>query len=123
MRKQVSNNVLSGGGSAFARFHGIARVACLTYFTLAREAIAGLRDSAPGGMGHACEFETAMMQHLRPELVALAMAEVTYPDPGSAYLSTDLLGGSRVRVYHDLMRLRACLIPENIRRFAARCVA
>ena len=25
----------------------------------------------------------------------------SYPDPGSAYLSTDLLGGSRVRIYHD----------------------
>jgi len=83
------------------RFYGQARIAGLTYFQLAREAIAKLRLSRAGGMGHACEFETAMMQHLRPELVALAMAEVTYPDPGSAYLSTDLLGGSRVRIYHD----------------------
>ena len=42
-----------------------------------------------------------MMQHIRPELVKIDRAKVTYPDPGSAYLSTDLLGGSRVRVYHD----------------------
>ena len=87
------------------RFYGQARIAGLTYFQLAREAIAKLRLSRAGGMGHACEFETAMMQHLRPELVALAMAEVTYPDPGSAYLSTDLLGGSQVRTYLDFKDL------------------
>ncbi len=28
-------------------------------------------------------------------------AAVTYPDPGSRYLTTDLLGGSAVRTYHD----------------------
>jgi creatinine amidohydrolase/Fe(II)-dependent formamide hydrolase-like protein len=28
-------------------------------------------------------------------------ASVTYPDPGSSYLSTDLVGGSAVRAYQD----------------------
>ena len=87
------------------RFYGEARIACLTYFQLAREAIAALRRSAPGGMGHACEFETAMMQHLRPELVDISRASVTYPDPGSPWLTTDLLGGSPVRTYHDFRDL------------------
>jgi creatinine amidohydrolase len=81
--------------------YGKARIAGLTYFQLARAAIAGLRESRPGGMGHACEFETSMMQHLRPELVAIDRAEATYPDPGSSYLTTDLLGASAVRTYHD----------------------
>ena len=70
----------------------------------------------PGGMGHACEFETAMMQHLRPELVAMERAATTYPDPGSRYLTTDLLGGSAVRTYHDF----GDLSPE---RHARRSVA
>jgi creatinine amidohydrolase len=83
------------------RFYGQARIATLTYFQFASAAIAKLRKSKSGGMGHACEFETSMMQHIRPELVKIDRAKVTYPDPGSAYLSTDLLGGSRVRVYHD----------------------
>jgi creatinine amidohydrolase len=83
------------------KFQGKSRIATLTYFQLARDAIARLRKSRPGGMGHACEFETAMMQHIRPELVAIDRAKVTYPETGSAYLSTDLLGGSRVRAYHD----------------------
>ena len=87
------------------RFRGQARIATLTYFHLAREAIERLRTSRPGGMGHACEFETSMIQHIRPELVDIAAAEVTYPDTGSAYLSTDLLGGSRVRTYLDFRDL------------------
>ena len=60
-----------------------------------------MRESAPGGMGHACEFETSMLLHLRPDLVAMERAAVTYPDPGSNYLTTDLVGGSAVRTYHD----------------------
>lgn len=78
-----------------------ARIAGLTYFQLARNVISKLRESGPGGMGHACEFETSMLLHLRPDLVAMERASVTYPDPGSSYLSTDLVGGSAVRAYQD----------------------
>ena len=81
--------------------YGKARIAALTYFTLARDAIAKLRKSKPGGMGHACEFETSMVQHLRPELVKIERAETCYPDPGSRYLTTDLIGAQAIRVYHD----------------------
>ena len=87
------------------RFHARARIACLTYFQLARDSIAALRASAAGGMGHACEFETAMMQHLRPELVDDAAGAALYPDPGSRYLTTDLLGSTPIRTYHDFADL------------------
>jgi creatinine amidohydrolase len=87
------------------KHYGRARIAAVTYFTLAREAIAALRRSEMGGMGHACEFETAMIQHIRPELVRTELAEATYPDPGSPYLTTDLLGGSAVRTYLDFADL------------------
>jgi creatinine amidohydrolase len=87
------------------RFYGQARIACVTYFQLAKAAIAALRRSRPGGMGHAGEFETSMMLHLRPELVALEEAQVMYPDTGSEYLTTDLLGSSRARAHHDFADL------------------
>lgn len=83
------------------KHYGQARIAALTYFQLARDAIASLRQSQPGGMGHACEFETAMIQKIRPDLVKMDKAATTYPDPGSRYLTTDLLGGSPIRTYHD----------------------
>lgn len=93
------------GSTLGHKHYGAARIAALTYFTLAREAITRLRTSASGGMGHACEFETSMVQHIRPDLVKMERAETTYPDPGSRYLTTDLLGSSAVRVYHDFADL------------------
>lgn len=87
------------------RFHGQARIAAVTYFQLAREAIAALRDSSPGSMGHACEFETAMMMHVRPDLVRSDRTTTLYPDPGSPYLTTDLLAQSSVRTYLDFRDL------------------
>ena len=111
-----------GGNSAFIdvlastlghRFYGQARIASLTYFQLAATAIAKLRKSKPGGMGHACEFETAMMQHIRPELVKIDRAKVTYPDPGSRlsqHRSSRRLAGSR------LSRFRRSLRERDIRR-------
>jgi creatinine amidohydrolase len=81
--------------------YGAARIGALTYFTLAREAIAKLRKSKAGGMGHACEFETSMVQHIRPDLVKIDRADTCYPDPGSRYLTTDLLGAQAIRLYHD----------------------
>jgi creatinine amidohydrolase len=83
------------------KHYGGARIATLTYFALARDAIAKLRKSKAGGMGHACEFETSIVQHIRPELVKIDRAETCYPDPGSRYLTTDLLGSQAIRLYHD----------------------
>jgi creatinine amidohydrolase len=87
------------------KHYGKARIAALTYFQLAREGIAALRLSEAGGMGHACEFETAMIQHIRPDLVRMELAKTTYPDPDSRYLTTDLLGGSAIRTYLDFADL------------------
>jgi creatinine amidohydrolase len=46
-----------------------------------------------------------MVEHIRPELVKMELAATTYPDPGSRYLTTDLLGGSAVRTYLDFADL------------------
>lgn len=39
------------------------------YWSLAENDIAGAMDGADKSVGHACEFETSMIMHLRPELV------------------------------------------------------
>jgi creatinine amidohydrolase len=107
------------------RFRGRARIVSLTYFQLAAQEIAELRDSPPGAMGHACEFETAILMHLRPGLVKADRAVTLYPDPGSPYLSTDLLKGSKVRTFLDFRDLSpsgtlgdpALATPEKGERF------
>ena len=85
--------------------HGAARIAVLTYFHLAARRAAEFRDSAPGGMGHACEFETSLMLHLFPEQVRMERAQTCSPDAGSPYLMTDLFEGGRARTYLDFKDL------------------
>jgi len=46
----------------------------VTYFHLGNEIAEEVRKSGIGGMGHSGEFETAMMLHLRPDLVEMAAA-------------------------------------------------
>lgn len=41
---------------------------------LVRDLIARHRQSTPGGIGHACEYETSMMLYLRPDLVQMDRA-------------------------------------------------
>ena len=75
------------------------------------------RSREPGGMGHACEFETAMIQHIRPELVKMERAATTYPDPGSTlshHRSARRLGGPH------LSRFRRSLAERHARRSLAR---
>lgn len=81
------------------RFYGKARIATLTYFLLARDGITAIRESKIGGMGHACEFETSLMLQVRSDLVHPERAVTKYPDPGSRYLSTDLVNGGMVRTF------------------------
>lgn len=82
-----------------------ARIAAVTYFHLAAASIDAIRESGPGGAGHAGEFETSVMLHLAPDLVDMAKAGGTYPDPGSPYLTTDLTGSSPIRTYLDFADL------------------
>jgi creatinine amidohydrolase len=42
--------------------------------TLAEPTLSQMRRSGPGGIAHACEYETAMMLHLRPDLVHMDRA-------------------------------------------------
>ena len=70
------------------RHYGAARIAALTYFQLARHAIAELRRSEPGGMGHACEFETAMVRAFAAR-------------PGEDRKGRDDLSGSRIGLSDD----------------------
>jgi creatinine amidohydrolase len=42
--------------------------------TLSEPTLSQMRRSAPGGVAHACEYETAMMLHLRPDLVQMEHA-------------------------------------------------
>lgn len=81
--------------------HGV-RAAVANYWDLAADEIARWRQSAPGGINHACEMETSLMLSVRPELVrrqASTGGVVVEPAafrPHSPYLSGDLVRGAPV---------------------------
>lgn len=56
---------------------------------LVRDLIAEHRRSEPGGIGHACEYETAMMLYLRPDLVQMDRAVKEMGQLSLKYFSWD----------------------------------
>jgi creatinine amidohydrolase len=62
-------------------FEAPVHVLAVDYWTFARPVLDDVRESPTGGMGHACEFETSLMLHLRPESVRrdLVVREIVQP--------------------------------------------
>src|SRR5262249_56026760 len=88
--------------------------AAADYGALARDTAAEVRDSPPGGMAHACEFETSLMLHLRPESVRSELILREIPEPLFASQRIDLVSPGPVAVgwrTHELSSPRALATP------------
>jgi creatinine amidohydrolase len=70
--------------------------AAVDYWDLADEAASEVRESPAGGMSHACEFETSLMLHLRPESVRHELVRREIPEPRFPSELHDLLHSSAV---------------------------
>jgi creatinine amidohydrolase len=94
---------------AARRIVNTTRALCgaVAHWSLARQAVERLRDSEyPGGMAHACELETAMYMHLRPELVeADKMVPRETPSRINEYLYDDLFGSGPVHLVNRWSRV------------------
>ncbi|WP_225336399.1 creatininase family protein [Halomicrobium urmianum] len=79
-----------------------AEVLGTTYFTLATDEIESLRDSETGGMAHGGEYETSLMLHLRPDLVADDdVRDGTVWDEHYDWGGSDLLDAGPLSVYRS----------------------
>lgn len=81
--------------------HEEALIYGISYFYLAESFIDDLRDSEPGGMGHAGEFETSLMLHLRPDLVDTDRMDGTNMDDPHELTLNDMFDGGPLAVYHS----------------------
>lgn len=61
-----------------------------SYWSLASKSIAQIRESGPGGLGHACEMETSLMLHLHPDRVKLHLAKRDGPKHTDQYRKADM---------------------------------
>jgi creatinine amidohydrolase len=74
----------------------------LTYFTLGADFVSEIRDSDIGGIVHGGELETAMIQHLRPDLVREDKIEGTHLDKPYSLMSNDLMEGGALGVSAEM---------------------
>jgi creatinine amidohydrolase len=72
------------------------RVVHATYWVIAQKAFAAIRESPPGGMGHACEMETSAILALHPGLVRRERARRDGGAPRNRFDHRDMLDGGSV---------------------------
>lgn len=77
----------------------------VTWWKLVSDALVKITESGPGGVGHACEFETSLMLHIAPHLVQTDLIttgenQVTFP-----WAEADMLRGSRAGLYRSMYEM------------------
>jgi creatinine amidohydrolase len=98
-------------------------LAAASYWDLAAAELANLAEGPRKQMGHACEFETSMMMHLRPDLVRGAEIqddpEKADPKLRGLYLCEDMFQ----RTDHGAVGYPQLATPEKGRRFLDAAIA
>lgn len=125
------NSALLAGLVQELGFEEEVHLAFLNYWEAAREAVEEVRESPPGGMGHACEFETSLVLHLRPDSVRTDLIKREIAEPRYASERLDLfLGGPLIAHWktHELSTSGVMGAPdlasaEKGRRLFEACVA
>jgi creatinine amidohydrolase len=84
------NRAVLAGAVQSLGFEAPVCLSTLDYWTLAADVVAKLRESPAGGMAHACEFETSLMLHLRPESVRMELIAREIPEPRFSLERLDL---------------------------------
>lgn len=84
-----------------------ALCASTAHWSLAKREVDRLRESEfPGGMAHACEFETAMYLHIAPELVDMSKATPReVPSKRNEFMYDDLFGSGPVHFVERWSRI------------------
>ena len=86
----------------FGAQHRDCRIVVATWWRVAPETLLPLNESGPGGVGHACEFETSLMLHIAPQLVRMDAAGPRTNVPTFAWAEGDLLRSPRAALYRTM---------------------
>jgi creatinine amidohydrolase len=100
-----NRNLLSVAVFECMRRTGVS-VASASYWDLAADQIAAIRESPKGGMAHACELETSLQLVLQPSLVRMELATCELVDPRKSYGTSlsfrDLMDFGAVTTGYDI---------------------
>jgi creatinine amidohydrolase len=89
----------------FGAAHRDCRIVFLTWWHMAAPELAKIRESGFAGVGHACEFETAILMHgvpdcVRKELITGLNYVPTYP-----WADSDMLTSGRASLYRPISEM------------------
>ena len=79
-------------------------VPALSYWQMIKQTLIEIGESPIGGMGHACEMETSLMLHLRPEIVRMDLAIKEMPNELTQWSCIDFRAGGPVGIPLDFRR-------------------
>jgi creatinine amidohydrolase len=91
------------------------QVVFASYWSLAADELRAVRESGPGGMGHACEMETSVMLLKYGELVKMNLARNDGPAQRPPYRITDMQHGTpyyMVEEFHEISESGTVGHPE-----------
>lgn len=83
----------------FGRRHPECQVVMMTWWLLASDALLEISDTGPGGVGHACEFETSLMLYIAPRLVRLEALPENGLEPTYPWAESDMLRRGSASLY------------------------
>lgn len=89
----------------FGSQHLDSRVVVATWWRVAVEELLALNESGPGGIGHACEFETSLMLHIAPHLVRKDSIPPRANIPTFDWAEGDLIRGPRAALYRTMKQM------------------
>ncbi|MBK1696601.1 creatininase family protein [Rhodovibrio salinarum] len=78
------------------------QIALATWWQLAAEPLTQLRESAPGGVNHAGEFETSLMLHIAPERVRRDLIGGHSYAATHAWADADMLHPAQATLYRSM---------------------
>lgn len=79
--------------------------AMLTWWKVAADELAKIRESGPGGVGHACEFETSLLLHIDQSLVRNDLVVDVQPTFPFDWADGDMMTGSAGSIHRTMSEL------------------
>jgi len=89
----------------FGADHPDSRIAAASWWRAAAKALLPLNESGPGGVGHACEFETSLMLHIAPQWVRRDAIAPNSIRGTFDWAEEDLLRTSQVSLYRSMKQV------------------
>lgn len=87
--------------------HPDVKAMAAEYWQMAAAEIGSIRESGPGGMGHACELETSLYMYIDETKVRKQMIRDDGRQPEGSMIKLDMLGGNAVSQVFNFSELTA----------------